>query len=125
MNLPKLATITAISLLLTGCTSTNTPTLTDAESCDLISGAIDSMMVTFDDPNATPESAALVFTQAAEDLTEAAAQSAGEKSQWAASLSALANYLNQNISDSDGDAMLVTLDALFDGFSEELAYCGE
>lgn len=99
--------------------------MTDAESCDLIGGAINSMMFTFDDPEATPESAAVVFTKAAEDLTAASEGSEGEKAQWASSMSALASYLTQNIADSDGDAMLQTLDALFIGFGDEAIHCAE
>lgn len=99
--------------------------MTDAESCDLIGGAIDSMMFTFDDPEATSESATVVFTKAAGDLTAASEGSEGEKAQWAASMSALASYLTQNIADSDGDTMLQTLDALFVGFGEQTTYCAE
>jgi hypothetical protein len=40
-------------------------------------------------------------------------------------MSALASYLNQNIADSDGDAMLQTLDALFVGFGDQTIYCSE
>ena len=99
--------------------------MTDAESCELIDGAISSMMFTFDDPDATPESATEVFTQAAADLTAASEGSEGEKAQWAASMSALASYLNQNIADSDGDTMLQTLDALFVGFADQSIHCAE
>lgn len=70
--------------------------MTDAESCKLITDSISSMMFTFDDPEATPESATDVFTKAAVDLTAASEGSEGEKAQWAASMSALASYLNQN-----------------------------
>jgi hypothetical protein len=40
-------------------------------------------------------------------------------------MSALASYLNQNIADSDGDAMVQTLDALFVGFGEQTVHCAE
>jgi hypothetical protein len=122
MNIKHIAAMSSIALL-AGCATG--PSMTDAESCDLIGGAIESMMFTFNDPNATPESAGEVFTKAAADLTAAAEGSEGEKAQWAASMSALASYLNQNISDSDGDAMLQTLDALFIGFGEQTTYCAE
>jgi len=120
MNIKYIAALSSLALL-TGCATG--PSMTAAESCDLIGGAIESMMFTFDDPEATPESATEVFTQAATDLTAASEGSEGEKAQWAASMSALASYLNQNISDSDGDAMLQTLDALFVGFEEESVHC--
>ena len=122
MNIKYLAAISSLALL-TGCATG--PSMTDAESCELIDGAISSMMFTFDDPDATPESATEVFTQAAADLTAASEGSEGENAQWAASMSALASYLNQNIADSDGDAMLQTLDALFIGFGEQTTYCQE
>lgn len=122
MNIKYIAALSSLALL-TGCASG--PSMTDAESCDLIGGAIDSMMYTFDDPDATPESATEVFTQAAADLTAAAEGSEGEKAQWAASMSALASYLNQNIADSDGDTMLQTLDALFVGFADQSIHCAE
>ena len=122
MNIKYIAALSSLALL-TGCATG--PSMTDAESCDLIGGAIDSMMFTFDDPEATPESASVVFTKAAEDLTAASEGSEGEKAAWAASMSALASYLTQNIADSDGDAMLQTLDALFIGFGESTNYCTE
>ena len=122
MNIKYIAALSSLALL-TGCATG--PSMTDEESCALIGGAIDSMMFTFDDPDATPESASVVFTKAAEDLTAASEGSEGEKAQWAASMSALASYLNQNIADSDGDAMLQTLDALFIGFGEQTTYCKE
>jgi hypothetical protein len=122
MNIKYIAALSSLALL-TGCASG--PSMTDAESCDLIGGAIDSMMFTFDDPEATPESASEVFTKAAADLTAASEGSEGEKAQWAASISALASYLNQNIADSDGDAMVQTLDALFVGFGDQATYCAE
>jgi hypothetical protein len=122
MNIKYIAALSSLALL-TGCASG--PSMTDAESCELIGGAIESMMFTFDDPNATPESATEVFTQAAADLTAASEGSEGEKAQWAASMSALASYLNQTIADSDGDAMLQTLDALFIGFGDEAIHCAE
>jgi hypothetical protein len=122
MNFKYIAALSSLALL-TGCATG--PSMTDAESCDLIGGAIDSMMFTFDDPEATPESASEVFTKAAADLTAASEGSEGEKAQWAASMSALASYLNQNIADSDGDAMLTTLDALFVGFGDQATYCAE
>jgi hypothetical protein len=120
MNVKYIAALSSLALL-TGCASG--PSMTDAESCELIGGAIESMMVTFDDPNATPESATEIFTQAAADLTAASEGSEGEKAQWAASMSALASYLNQNIADSDGDTMLQTLDALFIGFGDKAIHC--
>jgi hypothetical protein len=122
MNIKYIAALSSLALL-TGCATG--PSMTDAESCDLIGGAIESMMFTFDDPDATPESATEVFAQAATDLTAASEGSEGEKAQWAASMSALASYLNQNIADSDGDAMLQTLDALFVGFGDQTIYCAE
>ncbi len=122
MNIKYIAALSSLALL-TGCATG--PSMTDAESCDLIGGAIDSMMFTFDDPEATPESASVVFTKAAEDLTAASEGSEGEKAQWAASMSALASYLNQNIADSDGDAMVQTLDALFVGFGDRATYCAK
>jgi hypothetical protein len=122
MNIKYIAALSSLALL-TGCATG--PSMTDAESCDLIGGAIESMMFTFDDPDATPESASEVFTKAAADLTAASEGSEGEKAQWAASISALASYLNQNIADSDGDAMVQTLDALFIGFGDEATYCAE
>ena len=122
MNIKYIAALSSLALL-AGCATG--PSMTDAESCDLIGGAIDSMMFTFDDPAATPESASEVFTKAAADLTAASEGSEGEKAQWAASVSALASYLNQNIADSDGDAMIQTLDALFVGFGDQATYCGE
>jgi hypothetical protein len=122
MNIKYIAALTSIALL-AGCATG--PSMTDAESCDLIGGAIDSMMFTFDDPEATPESASEVFTKAAADLTAASKGSEGEKAQWAASISALASYLNQNIADSDGGAMVQTLDALFIGFGDQATYCAE
>ena len=122
MNIKYIAALSSLALL-AGCATG--PSMTDAESCDLIGGAIDSMMFTFDDPDATPESASEVFTKAAADLTAASEGSEGEKAQWAASISALASYLNQNIEDSDGDAMLTTLDALFVGFGDQATYCAE
>ena len=122
MNIKYIAALSSLALL-TGCATG--PSMTDAESCDLISGALNSMKFTFDDPNATPESATIVFTQAAADLTAASEGSEGEKAQWAASMSALASYLNQNIADSDGDAMLQTLDALFIGFVDEEVHCAQ
>ena len=122
MNIKYIAALSSLALL-TGCATG--PSMTDVQSCDLIGGAIESMMFTFNDPEATPESAGEVFTKASADLTAAAEGSEGEKAQWAASMSALASYLNQNISDSDGDAMLQTLDALFVGFEEQPLYCGE
>jgi hypothetical protein len=122
MNIKYIAALSSLALL-TGCATG--PSMTDAESCDLIGGAIDSMMFTFDDPNATPESATEVFAQAATDLTAASEGSEGEKAQWAASISALASYLNRNIADSDGDAMVQTLDALFIGFGDQATYCAE
>jgi hypothetical protein len=122
MNIKYIAAMSSIALL-TGCATG--PSMTDAESCDLIGGAIESLMFTFNDPNATPESAGEIFTKAAADLTAASEGSEGEKAQWAASMSALSSYLNQNISDSDGDAMLQTLDALFVGFEEESVHCAE
>jgi hypothetical protein len=122
MNIKYIAALSTLALL-TGCATG--PSMTDAESCDLIGGAIDSMMFTFDDPEATPESASEVFTKAAADLTAASEGSEGEKAQWAASISALASYLNQNIADSDGDAMVQTLDALFIGFGDEAIHCAE
>ena len=122
MNIKYIAALSSLALL-TGCATG--PSMTDAESCDLIGGAIDSMMFTFDDPEATPESASVVFTKAAEDLTAASEGSEGEKAQWAASMSALASYLTQNIAESDGDAMLQTLDALFIGFGDEAIHCAE
>ena len=96
--------------------------LADAEQATAAE-RIRALMFTFDDPEATPETATEVFTQAAADLTAASEGSEGEKAQWAASMSALASYLNQNIADSDGDAMLVTLDALFLGFADESIHC--
>jgi hypothetical protein len=122
MNIKYIAALSSLALL-TGCATG--PSMTDAESCDLIGGAIESMMFTFDDPEATPESASVVFTKAAADLTAASEGSEGEKAQWAASISALASYLNQNIADSDGDAMVQTLDSLFVGFGDEASYCKE
>jgi hypothetical protein len=122
MNIKYIAALSSLALL-SGCAAG--PSMTDAESCDLIGGAIDSMMFTFDDPEATPESASEVFTKAAADLTAASEGSEGEKAQWAASISALASYLNQNIADSDGDAMVQTLDALFVGFGDQAIYCAE
>ena len=122
MNIKYIAALSSLALL-TGCATG--PSMTDAESCDLISGALNSMKFTFDDPNATPESATIDFTQAAADLTAASEGSEGEKAQWAASMSALASYLNQNIADSDGDAMLQTLDALFIGFVDEEVHCAQ
>jgi hypothetical protein len=122
MNIKYIAALSSLALL-TGCATG--PSMTDAESCDLIGGAIDSMMFTFDDPEATPESASEVFTKAAADLTAASEGSEGEKAQWAASISAFASYLNQNIADSDGDAMVQTLDALFVGFGDQATYCAE
>lgn len=122
MNIKYIAALSSLALL-TGCATG--PSMTDEESCALIGGAIDSMMYTFDDPDATPESATEVFTQAAADLTAASEGSEGEKAQWAASMSALASYLNQNIADSDGDTMLQTLDALFVGFGEQTVHCAE
>ena len=120
MNIKYIAALSSLALL-TGCATG--PSMTEAESCDLIGGAIDSMMFTFDDPEATPETASVAFAKAAEDLTTAAEGSEGEKAQWAASMSALASYLNQNIADSDGDAMVQTLDALFVGFGEQTVHC--
>ncbi len=120
MNIKYIAALSSLALL-AGCATG--PSMTDAESCDLIGGAIESMMFTFDDPEATPESASEVFTKAAADLTAASEGSEGEKAQWAASISALASYLNQNIANSDGDAMVQTLDALFVGFGDEATYC--
>ncbi len=122
MNIKYIAALSSLALL-TGCATG--PSMTDAESCDLIGGAIESMMFTFDDPEATPESASVVFTKAATDLTAASEGSEGEKAAWAASMSALASYLTQNIADSDGDAMLQTLDALFIGFGDEAIHCAE
>jgi hypothetical protein len=122
MNIKYIAALSSLALL-AGCATG--PSMTDAESCDLIGGAIDSMMFTFDDPEATPESASVVFTKAAADLTAASEGSEGEKAQWAASISALASYLNQNIADSDGDAMVQTLDALFVGFGDQALYCAD
>lgn len=122
MNIKYIAALSSLALL-TGCATG--PSMTDAESCKLIDEAISSMMFTFDDPEATPESATVVFAKAAEDLTAASEGSEGEKAQWAASISALASYLNQNIADSDGDTMLQTLDALFIGFGEQATYCAE
>jgi hypothetical protein len=122
MNIKYIAALSSLALL-AGCATG--PSMTDAESCDLIGGAIESMMFTFDDPEATPESASEVFTKAAADLTAASEGSEGEKAQWAASISALASYLNQNIADSDGDAMVQTLDALFIGFGDQATYCAE
>lgn len=122
MNIKYIAALSSLALL-TGCATG--PSMTDEESCALIGGAIDSMMFTFDDPEATPETATEAFAQAAADLTAASEGSEGEKAQWAASMSALASYLNQNIADSDGDAMLVTLDALFLGFADESIHCAE
>jgi hypothetical protein len=122
MNIKYIAALSSLALL-AGCATG--PSMTDAESCDLIGGAIETMMFTFDDPAATPESATEVFAQAATDLTAASEGSEGEKAQWAASMSALASYLNQNIADSDGDAMLQTLDALFVGFGDQTIYCAE
>ncbi len=122
MNIKYIAAMSSLALL-TGCATG--PSMTDAESCKLINGAISSMMFTFDDPAATPESATLVFTQAATDLAAAAEGSEGDKAQWASSLSALATQLNQNITDSDGDAMLYTLDELFISFGESTTYCAE
>jgi hypothetical protein len=122
MNIKYIAALSSLALL-AGCATG--PSMTDAESCDLIGGAIESMMFTFDDPEATPESASEVFTKAAADLTAASQGSEGEKAHWAASISALASYLNQNIADSDGDAMLQTLDALFVGFGDQTIYCAE
>lgn len=122
MNIKYIAALSSLALL-AGCATG--PSMTDAESCDLIGGAIDSMMFTFDDPEATPESASEVFTKAAADLTAASEGSEGEKAQWAASISALASYLNQNIADSDGDAMVQTLDALFVGFGDQAIYCAK
>lgn len=122
MNIKYIAALSSLALL-TGCATGHS--MTDAESCDLIGGAIDSMMFTFDDPEATPESASEVFTKAAADLTAASEGSQGEKAQWAASISALASYLNQNIADSDGDAMVQTLDALFIGFGDEAIHCAQ
>jgi hypothetical protein len=122
MNIKYIAALSSLALL-SGCATG--PSMTDAESCDLIGGAIESMMFTFDDPEATPESASDVFTKAAADLTAASEGSEGEKAQWAASISALASYLNQNIADSDGDAMVETLDALFIGFGDQAIYCAE
>jgi hypothetical protein len=120
MNIKYIAALSSLALL-TGCATGQS--MTDAESCALIGGAIDSMMFTFDDPEATPESASEVFTKAAADLTAASEGSEGEKAQWAASISALASFLNQNIADSDGDAMVQTLDALFVGFGDQATYC--
>jgi hypothetical protein len=122
MNIKYIAALSSLALL-AGCATG--PSMTDAESCDLIGGAIESMMYTFDDPEATPESASEVFNKAAADLTAASEGSEGEKAQWAASISALASYLNQNIADSDGDAMVQTLDALFIGFGDQATYCAE
>jgi hypothetical protein len=122
MKIKYIAALSSLALL-AGCATG--PSMTDAESCDLIGGAIESMMFTFDDPEATPESASEVFTKAAADLTAASEGSEGEKAQWAASISALASYLNQNIADSDGDAMVQTLDALFVGFGDQAIYCAE
>ncbi len=122
MNIKYIAALSSLALL-TGCA--NGPSMTDAESCKLITGAIDSMMFTFDDPDATPESASVVFTKAAEDLTAASEGSEGEKAQWAASMSALASYLPQNIADADGDAMYQTLDALFVSFGEKDIHCAK
>ncbi len=122
MNIKYIAALSSLALL-TGCATG--PSMTDAESCKLITGAIDSMMFTFDDPDATPESASVVFTKAAEDLTAASDGSEGEKAQWAASMSALASYLNQNIADADGDAMYQTLDALFVSFAEKDIHCAK
>jgi hypothetical protein len=122
MNIRYIAALSSLALL-AGCATG--PSMTDAESCELIGGAIDSMMFTLDDPEATPESASEVFTKAAADLTAASEGSEGEKAQWAASISALASYLNQNIADSDGDAMVQTLDALFMGFGDEATHCKE
>ncbi len=122
MNIKYIAALSSLALL-TGCAIG--PSMTDAESCDLIGGAIDSMMFTFDDPEATPESASVVFTKAAADLTAASEGSEGEKAAWASSMSALASYLTQNIAESDGDAMLQTLDALFIGFGDEAIHCAE
>ncbi len=122
MNIKYIAALYSLALL-SGCATG--PSMTDAESCKLITDSINSMMFTFDDPEATPESATEVFTKAAADLTAASEGSEGEKAQWAASMSALASYLNQNIADSDGDAMLQTLDALFIGFGESTDYCKE
>ena len=122
MNIKYIAALSSLALL-TGCATG--PSMTDSESCDLIGGAIETMMFTFDDPEATPESATEVFAQAATDLTAASEGSEGEKAQWAASMSALASYLNQNIADSDGDAMLQTLDALFVGFGDQTIHCAE
>ncbi len=122
MNIKYIAALSSLALL-TGCATG--PSMTDAESCKLITGAIDSMMFTFDDPDATPESASVVFTKAAEDLTAASEGSEGEKAQWAASMSALASYLTQNIADADGDAMYQTLDALFIGFGDREIHCAE
>jgi hypothetical protein len=122
MNIKYISALSSIALL-TGCATG--PSMTDAESCALIGGAIESMMFTFDDPEATPESASVVFTKAAEDLTAASEGSEGDKAAWAASMSALASYLTQNIADSDGDAMLQTLDALFIGFGDEAIHCAE
>jgi hypothetical protein len=122
MNIKYIAALTSLALL-TGCATG--PSMTDAESCDLIGGAVDSMMFTFNDANATPESATAIFAKAAEDLTAAAEGSEGDKALWAASMSALASYLNQNIADSDGDAMLQTLDALFVGLEDQYTHCAE
>jgi hypothetical protein len=122
MNIKYIAALSSLALL-TGCATG--PSMTDAESCELIGGAIESMMVTFESPDSTPESATEVFNKAAADLTAASEGSEGEKAQWAASMSALASYLNQNIADSDGDAMVQTLDALFIGFAEESDFCAE
>ena len=120
MNIKYIAALSSLALL-AGCATG--PSMTDSESCDLIGGAIESMMFTFDDPEATPESASEVFTKAAADLNAASEGSEGEKAQWAASISALASNLNQNIADSDGDAMVQTLDALFIGFGDQSTYC--
>jgi hypothetical protein len=122
MNIKYIAALSTLALL-SGCATG--PSMTDAESCKLITGAINSMMFTFDDPDATPESATEVFNQAAADLAAASEGSEGEKAQWASSLSALATQLNKNISDSDGDSMVLTLDELFVSFGESTNYCTE
>ncbi len=122
MNIRYIAALSSLALL-SGCATG--PSMTDAESCKLITDSINAMMFTFDDPDATPESATEVFTKAAADLTAASEGSEGEKAQWASSLSALATQLNKNISESDGDAMVLTLDDLFVSFGESANYCKE
>ncbi len=122
MNIKYIAALSTLALL-SGCATG--PSMTDAESCKLITDSINSMMFTFDDPDATPESASEVFNKAAADLAAASEGSEGEKAQWASSLSALATQLNKNISDSDGDSMVLTLDELFVSFGESTNYCTE